>query len=79
MKLPEGFVAVVKRDCPTCVLVEPVLQEIARGGVPLTVYTQDDTSFPKLDRVVDDTALERSYHLDNSIELHGPPSRDTKE
>ncbi len=64
MKLPEGFVAVVKRDCPTCVLIEPVLQEIARGGLPLTVYTQDDTSFPKLDHVVDDTSLERSYRLD---------------
>ena len=64
MKLPEGFVAVVKRDCPTCVLVEPVLQEIARGGLPLTVYTQDDPSFPKLDRVLDDTSLERSFRLD---------------
>jgi hypothetical protein len=64
MKLPEGFVAVVKRDCPTCVLVEPVLQEMARGGLPLTVYTQDDPSFPELDGVVDDTALEHSYRLD---------------
>jgi hypothetical protein len=26
--LADGFVAVVKRDCPTCVLVTPVLAEI---------------------------------------------------
>ena len=64
MKLPEGLVAVVKRDCPTCLLVEPILQEIERGGLPLTVYTQDDPSFPELKGVVDDTALEQSFHLD---------------
>ena len=26
-----GLVAVVKRDCPTCVMVAPVLQEIHRA------------------------------------------------
>ena len=64
MNIAEGFVAVVKRDCPTCLLVEPILQEMARGGLPLTVYTQDDPSFPALEGVVDDTALEQSFHLD---------------
>ena len=29
MTLPDGLVAVVKHDCPTCVLVEPVLRELA--------------------------------------------------
>ena len=43
---PEGLVAVVKRDCPTCELVAPVLAEIAhRSG--LVVYTQDDPAFPE--------------------------------
>lgn len=64
MKLPDGFVAVVKQDCPTCVLVEPVLQEIERGGLALTVYVQDDLSFPDVARVIDDTGLEHSYHLE---------------
>jgi hypothetical protein len=45
-RLPEGLVAVVKRDCPTCGLVAPVLGEIAAGGRALTVYTQDDPEFP---------------------------------
>ncbi|MGD9753682.1 MAG: hypothetical protein AB7W59_22020 [Acidimicrobiia bacterium] len=44
--LPDGLVAVVKRDCPTCVLVAPVLGELQRAGVALTVYTQDDPDFP---------------------------------
>ncbi len=48
----DGLVAVVKHDCPTCVLTAPVLGELAReGGV--TVYTQDDAAFP-------DTVPERS-------------------
>jgi hypothetical protein len=29
MKLPDGLVAVVKSDCPTCTLVEPVLRSLA--------------------------------------------------
>jgi hypothetical protein len=45
-RLPDGLVAVVKRDCPTCQLVAPVLGEIAARGGPLTVYSQDDPGFP---------------------------------
>jgi hypothetical protein len=63
--LPEGVVAVVKRDCPTCVLVAPVLAQLQDAGVPLTVYTQDDPGFPEAVRdVVDDTRLEVSWSLE---------------
>lgn len=63
--LPEGLVAVVKRDCPTCELVVPVLDQLATGDVPLTVYTQDDPDFPKVGTsVVDDTQLSVSWHHD---------------
>ena len=31
--LPEGIVAVVKADCPTCQLVAPVLRELRAAGV----------------------------------------------
>jgi len=31
--LPEGIVAVVKADCPTCRLVQPVLAELRAAGV----------------------------------------------
>ena len=44
--LPEdGLVAVVKRDCPTCVMTAPVLGELARRA-GITVYSQDDPGFP---------------------------------
>jgi hypothetical protein len=62
--LPEdGLVAVVKRDCPTCVMAAPVLGELAaRGG--LSVYTQDDPSFPEaVPERIDDRALDVSHRL----------------
>ncbi len=63
--LPDGIVAVVKRDCPTCVLVEGVLAELDAAGTALTVYTQDDPSFPAgVRNLVDDTELVVSYHHD---------------
>ncbi len=63
MDLPDGLVAVVKRDCPTCQLAAPVLEEMHRAGVQLTVFSQDDPSFPDGTPVTDDTPLEVSYRL----------------
>ncbi|MGY1618199.1 thioredoxin family protein [Geodermatophilus sp. SYSU D00691] len=60
--VPDGLVAVVKRDCPTCALVEPVLRDLA-GAVPLTVVSQDDPGFPAGMPVVDDRQLETSWRL----------------
>jgi hypothetical protein len=61
--LPDGLVAVVKRDCATCWLVVPVLGEIAARGRPLTVYTQDDPEFPETSAPrVDDRELVVSWH-----------------
>ncbi len=60
--LPDGLVAIVKRDCPTCVLVEPVLQALGGGG--LHVYSQDDPTFPADLHASDDTDLTVSYHWD---------------
>src|SRR5262245_40306487 len=59
--LPSGLVAVVKRACPTCELVAPVLRELA-ARLPLTVYTQDDLAFPDGLAPRDDTGLAVSYH-----------------
>ena len=62
--LPDGLIAVVKRDCPTCSLLTPVLRQLTLGGRPLTVYSQDDPAFPGgIPGVVDDTNLEHSYGL----------------
>jgi hypothetical protein len=59
----DGLIVVVKRDCPTCVLAEPVLAELAaRTG--LTVFTQDDPAFPEsIAKPIDDTALNVSHTL----------------
>jgi len=59
-RLPDGLVAFVKRGCPTCVLVAPVLAELAKHA-PLTVFTQDDPAFPEGVARVDDGALEASW------------------
>ena len=64
MTLPDGLVAVVKAECPTCVLVVPVLQSIHAAGVPLTVYSQDDPEFPPGIGTVHDDDLSVSYHHD---------------
>ena len=46
-QLPDtGWVAVVKRDCPTCELTVPVLAALSKAG-GLTVYTQDYPAFPE--------------------------------
>jgi hypothetical protein len=60
--LPDGLVAVVKRDCPTCALVAPVLRQLRESGAQLTIYTQDDPSFPEGLSAVDDTQLALSWH-----------------
>ena len=54
----------MKRDCPTCVLVAPVLVALGRQPTPLTVYTQDDPAFPEAVDPVDDTDLAVSWHHD---------------
>jgi len=48
----EGIVAVVKRDCPTCALVAPVLEDLVVRGVVSTIYREDD-----------DDGLEASWRL----------------
>ena len=60
--LPEGLVAVVKRDCPTCVLVAQVLRELRERGQALTIYSQDDPAFPAGLDPIDDSALAVSWH-----------------
>lgn len=62
--LPPGLVAFVKRDCPTCELIDPVLGALANGDEPLTVYTQDDVDFPESTSAIDDLDLTVSWHHD---------------
>ncbi len=59
--VPQGLVAFVKRDCPTCTLIAPVLSQIAARR-PLTVFAQDDPTFPAGLAPIDDTSLAASWH-----------------
>ena len=62
-KLPDGLVAIVKRECATCVMVVPVLQRlVAERG--LTVFTQDDPSFPDGIDAMHDVDLSVSWRND---------------
>lgn len=58
-----SYALFVKRDCPTCQLIEPVMAELAAHlGDSLTIYSQDDPDFPATLSVVDDIELEQSFH-----------------
>lgn len=58
--LPDGIVVVVKRECETCQMVVPVLRELA-SATSLTVYTQDDPTFPDDPPAVHDADLAVSW------------------
>lgn len=66
--LPEGLIVIVKRACPTCTLIEPVLEQLSRGDVPLTVIAQDSADFQVGEGTqVLDADLALSWHLDCEI------------
>ncbi len=62
--VPDGFVVVVKEDCATCRAVVLVLEQLRAQGTTLTIYTQDDPTFPAGLEPRDDRSLEVSYRLD---------------
>ena len=66
---PANYVLVVKKDCPTCTLIEPVIRALAENtSLSLKVYVQDDPSFPaNLDGVIDDSSLEYSYQREIEV------------
>ncbi len=62
--LNDRYVMVLKRECPTCALVEPVVAELQLAGFNLQIWTQDDPQFPASAQPVgDDRSLEQSYRL----------------
>ncbi len=58
-----GTVAIVKRDCPTCELVVPVLAGLSANGALHTIASQDDPTFPGGVEVFDDRQLELSWRF----------------
>lgn len=64
MSFRDGLHLVVKKDCPTCTLIEPAIRALAAESA-LSVYVQDDPAFlANLDGQRDDTDLETSFRLD---------------
>ena len=62
-----GFIAVVKRDCATCRLIEPVFCQLMNSAA-LQIHSQDDPSFPdSVNDVIDERELELSYRLEIEI------------
>ena len=62
MIVDDGLVVFAKRECPTCTLIEPVLQELARADGAFRVVSQDDPAFPGgVPDVIDDRELDRSW------------------
>lgn len=67
-RIERGFALVVKRDCPTCTLIEPILiplrEQLRSRGMSLSVYSQDDPAFPEeTEAAIDDRALEASFKM----------------
>ena len=67
MPLPDGLVVVVKKDCETCVMVAPVLVELAADGRIAVVISQDDPTFPDGAPVIDDRDLAISWRLETEV------------
>jgi thiol-disulfide isomerase/thioredoxin len=61
--LPDGLVLVMKEECETCRMVAPLVAEIAEHE-GLTVYTQDDPTFPRGTEAIHDRDLEVSWRHD---------------
>ncbi|TVS15600.1 MAG: thioredoxin [Gammaproteobacteria bacterium] len=68
MAAESRYILVTKRDCPTCQLIEPALEELALSA-PVRVFNQDGAGFPATAAadVIDDSELAGSWALDVEI------------
>ena len=67
MPVTDGLIVIAKRDCPTCVLVEPLLGVLADAG-PLTVLVQDDPAYAAgVPGAELDATLEHSFRLNTEF------------
>jgi hypothetical protein len=62
---PDGVLVILKQECPTCVLVAPVVEALARTGAVTAVAVQDDPAFlTGIPGRIDDRGLEVSWRAD---------------
>ncbi|HOB96564.1 MAG TPA: hypothetical protein PK306_15375 [Aquabacterium sp.] len=67
MPVTDGLIVIAKRDCPTCLLVEPLLGALAAAG-PLTVLVQDDPAYAAgVPGAELDATLEHSFRLNTEF------------
>ena len=66
-------VAYVKRDCETCVMVQPVLQQLVDAGVVSQVITQD-ADFPTLNSDHTSITFDKSLELSWQAEIETVPT-----
>jgi thiol-disulfide isomerase/thioredoxin len=58
----DGLVVFSKHACPTCELIEPVMQRVAKALSSFQVVSQDDPKFPPgVPDLVDDRELDYSW------------------
>ncbi len=70
MNLRDGYIAVVKEDCPTCQLIVPVLGQLAEHETALTIYSQDDLAFLEPVTTGNETAVLYDDTLETSFRLN---------
>ena len=59
---PDGLVVFSKRACPTCKLIEPVMQRVAKSLPAFQIVSQDDPKFPsRVANLLDDRELDHSW------------------
>lgn len=62
MLKPDGLVVFSKHACPTCTLIEPVMQRLSQAVPAFQVVSQDNPRFPsKVANLVDDRDLDYSF------------------
>ncbi|MFT7124264.1 MAG: hypothetical protein ACI9YG_000335, partial [Candidatus Azotimanducaceae bacterium] len=56
------YVLVVKEDCETCRMIQPVIAALSAGS-SLRILSQDNPDFPVGQNVEDDSSLKNSFEL----------------
>ena len=60
--ISDGLAVFSKRACPTCSLIEPVMQRAAKSMRSFQVVSQDDPKFPAgVSNLLDDRELDHSW------------------
>ena len=57
-----SFIVVVKRECPTCLIMVPVIKQLLQAGKQIEIYCQDDETFhDEIEFIHHDVDLEHSF------------------